>query len=126
MALGGPSGADWHHAHRVEKAAPDDPIRDSLRSGLPAYTLPSRSRVTDSLELVDRFARTGESLGAQLGFEDIDFDKLADIGSPVQEITRILRCAGLSAATTAARRCRAWGSMPDPGCGDRSPPQRLP
>ena len=49
------------------------------------------SGVVDSLELVDLFAKIEESLGAQLSFEDLDFDKLTDIGSSVGEITRILR-----------------------------------
>ena len=49
------------------------------------------SGVVDSLELVDLFAKIEESLGAQLSFEDLDFDQLTDIGSTVAEITRILR-----------------------------------
>ena len=49
------------------------------------------SGVVDSLELVDLFAKIEDSLGAQLSFEELDFDKLTDIGSSVEEITRILR-----------------------------------
>ena len=49
------------------------------------------SGVVDSLGLIDLFAKIEESIGAQLSFEDLDFDKLTDIASSVAEITRILR-----------------------------------
>jgi len=48
------------------------------------------SGVVDSLELVDLFAKVEQSLGAELSFEDLDFDRLVDLGSSVAEIARIL------------------------------------